>query len=145
MKSSKTEIGFQIKTVSNLIGRRFHEGSNKDKTNELTGMQRWIIRFIYINRDRDVFQKDIEKEFNVRRSTATGMLQLLVKNGYLSRESVSYDARLKKLVLTEKAIIIQQKIEKKINDIEETLVTGLSEEEIKNFQLIIEKIKKNIE
>ena len=84
MKSSKTEIGFQIKTVSNLIGRRFHEGSNKDKTNELTGMQRWIIRFIYINRDRDVFQKDIEKEFNVRRSTATGMLQLLVKNGYLS-------------------------------------------------------------
>lgn len=145
MRSSKTEIGFQIKIVSNIIKRRFHEGTNKEHPDDLTGMQGWIIRFIYLNRDIEVFQKDIEKEFNIRRSTATGMLKLLEKNGYLIRESVNYDARLKKLVLTEKAIVIQQKIEKKINEIEKTLVIGLSEEEIKSFHVIIEKIKRNIE
>lgn len=139
------EIGFEVKTLSNLIKRKFLEGMEKDNANDLTGVQRWTIRYIYLNRDKDIFQKDIEKEFKIRRSTATGVLQLLEKNGYILREHVEQDARLKKLVLTDKAITVQKKIEKRITEVEKILVKGLTEEEIENFYSIIEKIKKNAE
>ena len=140
----KREIGLEIKTVSNLIKRRFIEGCEEDKR-ELTRTQSWIIRYIYINNDREIFQRDIEKEFQIRRSTATGLLQLLEKNGYILREFVSHDARLKKLVLTNKEIRIQENIEKRIEEIEGTLSKDLSEEEISTFYSIMDKIKKNIE
>ena len=51
----------------------------------------------------DIYQKDVEKEFQIRRSTATGTLQILEKNGFIRREPVKQDARLKKLVPTDKA------------------------------------------
>ena len=59
---------------------------------------------------KDIYQKDIEKEFQIRRSTATGILQLLEKNGFVIRETVEWDARLKKLVPTAKAEGVREEI-----------------------------------
>ena len=52
----------------------------------------------------DVYQKDVEQEFRIRRSTATVMLQSLEQKGYLVRVASTEDARLKRILLTEKAI-----------------------------------------
>ena len=89
-------VGGEIRMLSNLIKRCMDDGMPP----ETTGMQGWIIGFLHRNEDRDMFQRDVEAEFNIRRSTATGILQLMEKNGFLLREPVAYDARLKKLVLT---------------------------------------------
>ena len=89
-------VGGEIRVLSNLIKRCMDDGMPP----ETTGMQGWIIGFLHRNEDRDMFQRDVEAEFNIRRSTATGILQLMEKNGFLLREPVAYDARLKKLVLT---------------------------------------------
>ena len=93
-------VGGEIRMLSNLIKRCMDDGMPP----ETTGMQGWIIGFLHRNEDRDMFQRDVEAEFNIRRSTATGILQLMEKNGFLLREPVAYDARLKKLVLTPKAL-----------------------------------------
>ena len=63
-------------------------------------MQGWIIGYLYQNRDKEVFQRDIQEQFSIRRSTVTGILQLMEKNGLITRSSVERDARLKKLELT---------------------------------------------
>lgn len=44
---------------------------------EVTGMHGWLIG--YIERQGDVYQRDVEKRFNMRRSTVTKMLQLMEK------------------------------------------------------------------
>lgn len=54
--------------------------------------------------DRNIFQKDIEQEFSISRATVSNLVQLVEKKGYISREAISEDARLKKLVLTNKGI-----------------------------------------
>ena len=88
-------VGGEIRVLSNLIKRCMDDG-----TPEITGMRAVDHRLLHRNEDRDMFQRDVEAEFNIRRSTATGILQLMEKNGFLLREPVAYDARLKKLVLT---------------------------------------------
>ena len=142
-------IGFEIKTLSNLIKRRIDESrtnEEKEELAEITGVQGWIIGYIFDHsKEKDVFQKDIEKEFNIRRSTATGILQLMERKGYIQREAVAHDGRLKKLTLTPKAIAIHFKVMEKINEVEDKLKQGLSEGEIMFFFELMEKIRKNIE
>ena len=104
-----------------------------------------MIRYFYENRDTDVFQRDFESRFSIRRSTATNMLKLMEKNGIIHRESVPYDARLKKIVLTEKAIEIHKKATKNIEMVENTLKKGITEEELIVFYNVVDKIKNNLE
>ena len=63
---------------------------------ELTAMHGWILGYLCRNEHKDIFQKDIEAEFKICRSTVTNILKLMEKKGYIKRESVPYDARLKK-------------------------------------------------
>jgi len=138
-------IGFEIKVLSNLIKRNLDEASSEDGQDALTGMQGWVIGYVLANANREVFQKDIEKDFNIRRATVTGVLQLMERNGLIIRESVAYDARLKKITLTSKALELHEQNVQRFLDFEAKLTRGLSKEEIDSFYAIAEKLKKNLE
>lgn len=139
-------IGPEIKMLSNLIKRNIHNSSVFTEADKLTGTHGWIIGYLYDHcNDGPIFQRDLEAEFSIRRSTATGILQLMEKNEMIVREPVDYDARLKRIVLTPKAIEIHVAIVEEIKRIEARLSYGLTEEEIQLFFSIIRKIKKNVE
>ena len=128
MKKSET-VGFQIRCTANLVSR-FIENSHKDNENEerITKMQGWVIDYIYDHRTEDVFQRDIEKEFEIRRSTATELLKLMEKNELLIRQPVPNDLRLKKLILTQKALNQHRKMDKMIKEVEAVMLNGISPE-----------------
>ncbi|WP_310603167.1 MarR family winged helix-turn-helix transcriptional regulator [Anaerosporobacter sp.] len=139
-------IGFEIKSVSNLIMRSIDAKIAEIPGHDCTKMHGWIIGYVYDKgKNHDVFQKDIEREFKIRRSTATGMLQLMEKNGYMKRVSVEYDARLKKLVLTQKAIDLHKAIRTNIDEFEQGLMDCLTKEEQDVFFQITGKLKRMLE
>lgn len=137
-------IGFEVRTLSNLIRRHVDSFSAEREIDSITGVQRWVIGYLFHRQDRDVFQRDLEKEFLIRRSTATAILQLMEKNGLITRERVDQDARLKRLLLTPKAKEIHTMIMKEIEAFEKTLTYGIPEEEMAAFFQTLEKIKGNI-
>ena len=96
------------------------------------------------NDKKDIFQRDIEEEFSVRRSTATGILQLMEKNNLIKREPVSYDARLKKLVLTKKALDIQNEINQEIKAHDKKLSQNISKDDLEIFFKVMKQIRKNL-
>ncbi|MEG1619770.1 MAG: MarR family transcriptional regulator [Eubacterium sp.] len=134
-------IGFEVKSLSNLIKRRIDTIEGNDG---ITGMQGYIIGYIYDHPDREIFQRDVEKECSIRRSTATGILKLMEKNGFITREAVGYDARLKKLVLTDKALAHQQNFMAEIEQIERSLQAHLTAKEVTDFRRILKQMKKNM-
>lgn len=138
------QLGLEIRTLNNCV-KRFVQSSKPPELQESTGVHGWAIRYFYENRDKDIFQRDFEERFSIRRSTATNMLKLMEKNGIITRESVDYDARLKKIVLTEKAIAIHKKAVKNIEMIESTLKNGITDEELASFYNVLDKIKLNLE
>ena len=109
-----------------------------------TLMHGWIIRYLYTNQDKDVFQKDIEQYFSIGRSTVTNIIQLMERKGYIARESVEHDARLKKVVLTEKGIRNQEMLEDLVESLDTRLVDGITDEELYVFYSVIEKLKRNL-
>jgi DNA-binding MarR family transcriptional regulator len=141
----KKVVGFEIKVLSNLLKRAINKQITKNYGQELTGMQGMIIGYIsHHSKERDIYQRDIETNFNIRRSSVTGILQTMEKNELLVRESVSHDARLKRLVLTDKAEKINKIIHQSITEVEDRLQQDLTEIELAQFFHTIEKIKKNI-
>ena len=140
----KNALGYQIKSLERMIYHRHTLSTTRSYVDSLTGTHGWVIRYLYENKDNDIFQRDIEKTFGVRRSTVTSMLQIMEKNGLIIRGSVPYDSRLKKITPTEKALELHRRISDEIDAIEAELSAGLSEEEISAFISTIEKIKKNL-
>ena len=102
MKRREEKIGFEIRRLDHMLGRNMQAHVRAAGIDEVTLMHGWIIRYLYTNQDKDVFQKDIEQYFSIGRSTVTNIIQLMERKGYIARESVEHDARLKKVVLTEK-------------------------------------------
>ena len=138
------QLGFEIRTLNNCV-KRFVHSTRPPEFEESTGVHGWAIRYFYENRDKDIFQRDFEARFSIRRSTATNMLKLMEKNGLITRQSVSYDARLKKIVLTNKGIEIYKIATKNIERMENTLKKGITEEELLSFYSVADKIKANLE
>ena len=100
----------------------------------LTGVQCRIMYYILGKcGDGPVFQRDVESAFRFSRSTATGILQLMEKNGLIRRESVAGDARLKNLVPTEKAAHLVAQIGESLQRMEQQLTYGLSDEQLSQF------------
>lgn len=141
----KKLVGFEIKILANLIKRKIDAAMISRCTDNLTAMHGWIIGYIYKHgSESDIFQRDIESKFSIRRSTATGILQLMEKNDLIVRQPVDYDARLKKLVLTPKAVSMHEETTREIMKIEELLTQSLTKEEIEEFFIIAEKIKSSL-
>jgi len=141
----KRAISFEIRMLANLVKRSMETSAANDGQETTTGLQGWIIGFLVNNADREVFQRDIEKEFDIRRATVTGILQLMERDGLIERKSVEQDARLKKIILTEKAKRIHEVNYQRFVEFEKKLQADLTAEELDTFCSIVEKLKKNLE
>ena len=95
-------LGKAIHDLDNLIFRNMLAQGRKYGYDQVTVMNGWIVKYLVLNQDKDIFQKDIEKEFGITKSTVAGIIKLMEKKGFIERISVPRDARLKKLVLTDK-------------------------------------------
>lgn len=138
-------IGIEIRVLANLIGRHLNDISSHKFDCNLTGPQGLFLCYLYDHQDEEIFQKDLEVNFNVRRSTVTGLLHCLESNDFIKRVGVDYDARLKKIILTPKALEFKDTLEKYIQEMEHTLTKNLEPEEINEFIRIIGKMKRNLE
>ena len=116
-----------------------------DEPGDLTILQKSILHFIlFETMQRNLYQKDLEKEFKVRRSTASENLRLLEKKGYLYRECAKEDARLKKIIPTEKAVCLRGQLLKSIERTEERIRQGIPEEDLKVFFRVLKQISANL-
>lgn len=130
-----------------IFAKRLHRKIGKEAGQYgLTAVQGRILGYIYHRSDKkDIFQKDIEEELDIRRSSVTSVLQLMEKNEFIKRVSVSKDARLKKIVLTEKGLEIQRNVYASIVKIEESLKDELSENEVKIFVNLIDRLIEKVD
>ncbi len=143
VKIENNDIGRSIHILSRQIKRKVDEAVSKYN---VTAVQCSFIEFINRNRkEGNVYAKDIESRFNMRRATVAEILSLMEKNGLIERKSMSEDARLKEITLTKKSTEIINSVETEVKKVEKDLKKDLTEEELQNFMNILEKMSKNLE
>lgn len=140
----KEHLGFEIRTLSNLINRRINQMVAEEEKEALTARQAWVLRFLVCQKDRAAAQRDIEERFSIRRSTASHMLTLMENNGYIKRVPVPEDARMKHIVVTEKGLAAHERMADRLIRFEAMLQKGMTGEELENFLCMIKRLEENI-
>ena len=137
------DCGAYIHILSNRLKARLNSAIQNQG---ITGVQsRFIFYILNHSKDGPVFQRDLENVFGIGRSTATGVLNLMEKNGIIVRESVSTDGRLKSLVPTKKAEELDAKVRESFRETDRILTKGLSEEDILKFKEVAQIMTENLE
>ncbi len=147
MQSNSTaeSIGHEIKALDHLMQRKMIMIASKSGLDKVTVMHGWIIGYLSHNINTDIYQKDIESEFAISRSTVTNILKLMEKKGYITRTSVESDARLKKISLTDKGKQTGAILQKAVDENEKVFDKLLDEDEKKSFLLLIKKLRYGLE
>ena len=136
------EIGKQIQMLSRKIKRKMDETF---LNYGITGGQAFKLKFIHEKQKVEkVYAKNIENEFDMRRPTVTGILQLMEQNQLIERKAEGKDARLKEIVITKKGMEIVNSIDSNVEQVEKKLVMNIPKEEIQAFLTTIDKLLKNI-
>ncbi len=140
----KRHIGYAVQSLNRRIGQVMNNIPAMRENKNLTGIQVWILNFLFRRRGEDTFQRDVEAEFNIRRSTATQLLQAMEEGGLIRRVSVGYDARLKKIELTDCADEIRKQLEEQIRRTERQLTEGFTGEELNTFFEYVRRFNENL-
>lgn len=143
---NEEQIGYQIKELGRLLDKNvFQKSLLSTGSDTITAMHGWMLGYLYHKRNQEVFQKDIEADFHMAKSSVTSALQNLEKYGYIRRVSVERDARLKKIELTESGLQFHNDVESSIDDMEERLASGLTEKQKHEFFAMLAQIKEQLE
>lgn len=138
----ENEIGKYIRIVSRQLKRNMDETLSKYN---VTGVQSMLIGYIYKkSKQGEVFARDIEEEFDMRKATVTGIIQLMESNGLIIRKAKQGDCRLKSIVLTPRALQIEKIAKKQINITEKEIVKEMTKEEQEIFLKLLKKASYNL-
>lgn len=138
----KKSIGFEIKTISDLIKKKIM--CDKENDCHISHTQIKIIQYMFMHRDKTIYQRDIEKEFNLKRSTVSGIINTMQKNNLVKRIESKDDLRLKQLILTEVALKKINILVDKIVKFDKSLENNISKKDLEVFYKVTEQIKNNI-
>ena len=133
-------LGILINKIANQLKRKMDKEMNENYN--LTKTQSLVLS--YINSNKEIYQKDIEKRFSIRRSTATEILNLMEKRNLIKRIPSKIDKRLNNIEITEEGIKLEKVGKEKIKELEKHMTKSLTKEEKKELIRLLEKVEQNL-
>ena len=91
-----------------------------------------------------VYQRELERYFDLSHVTVIGLLKRLSENNYVKIEVSETDRRQRKVFLTERALSIAADIAHQIAEFEQMLTDTLSEAEIQSMQRYLDIVYHNL-
>lgn len=139
------DVSFYVKKLANHMERYAHTRYSRKELEEYSLMNMWVVDFLFNQKGKDTFQKDVEAEFFISPSTASKMLNLMEEKSLIKRTSLPEDGRLKKLELQPKGRKLQVICKAIRQDMEEKVTSHLTEEETAQFKSLCRKMIHSME
>lgn len=133
----------EINDFHRELSSTIYDGSIPDKK-ILNNTQLHIVMYLLRNMDRDVCQKELEAEIHLKKASVTGTLDSLEEKGIITRTMCEDDKRKKFIKLTDKALNMKSQIMDRIDEVNTRVVKDISEEDLKTFLNVLEKMKENL-
>lgn len=138
-------LGFELRVIHNLIREVVRKTTPMKDKPPLTQLQAGIMGYLFRHREEPVYQKNIEEEFRISRATATNTLQVMEKNGKITRSCMDKDARLKRIQMTPEAIADHMQVEAHMRMMDERMLSGINGKDQAELFRLLEIIRNNLE
>lgn len=136
-------LGLEIRLVSNLIYNKMNQVTMESEA--ISFHQCLILQHLSQNADKEIYQKDIEQLFSIKRPTANEMLRALEIKGYISRTASKQDSRKNILSATESGIAASERLTQKMYCLMKKLHGDIDKKELEQFEVTLKKLWKNME
>lgn len=136
-------LGLEVRILSNLIYNKLNQMTLE--TENLTIHQCWILQYLANNAGKEIYQKDIEQLFSIKRSTANQMLRTMEFRGFLWRTISGEDARKNVLTVTKDGLAAWEHLAKRLYQFMLKLHGDIPQTELEQFQVTLRKLWHNIE
>ena len=137
----KTRGGTLLSQVHQVCGRVWNKILRENDMADLEGARRRII-FALWGRD-DVPIKTLCEKTSLDKSTLTGIIDRLERDGYITKKPSELDKRSTLISLTGKEQEFAQKVQKVSNQMNKIFYKGFTNEEILLFDSMLERILAN--
>ncbi len=135
------QIGRQINKISNYLRRRSQKTQEKIG---ITNNQALVLDYIMAS-NCPVYQKDIEKEFDLRSSSVTELIDGMEEKGWIERIVSPSDKRLKQIVFKDNSDVVRNSIKNEICTTEKQLIKGINKKDLEVFMKVTNQMLKNLE
>ncbi len=102
-----------------------------------------IRTLLFLVRNEGISQLELSKYLNLDKSSITSQLQILERNGYISRHTSENDARMHQLMITDKTREISEPLRMVFSSWTVTLLDGFCESEKTEIFAYLEKMLSN--
>ena len=140
----ENHVGYQLKMLDRMFCKQMMKLIREEEYEGITMLSGWIMEYLAFREHEVTYQKDIEKTFRTGKSTIAGAMKLLEKYGFIVRNAVKGDARLKQVCLTNAGEAYIQRIKQRKIQMEQRVTKGLSRQEITDFLNIVKKMQANL-
>jgi Transcriptional regulators len=124
-----------IRRINNIYDHRLQQY-------DLTGSQLSVLFQLW--KKDGLTQKEIQESLNIRAASVSGLVDTLSNKGFIVRKQDTEDARTKRLYLTKEGMHLQSLTMKIIEEIEDSITEGFSQDEKIILLCWIKKLYKNL-
>ena len=137
-------IGAGLRALDNRIMRYVEQRFRGLDNDMITGTNSWIMLYLYKNIERDVYQRELEEEFGITRSTVSKIVKLMEQKGLIERCTDEADARRLLIRLTDKARGIASEMDSVRYELNERLLRGFDQHEIDILNEYMDRMMRNM-
>lgn len=135
----------EIKNLNNcMVKKLFTLGKKEDEKFHPRPLQVEIITYLIENKDKTIYQKDIEEKLKISKAAVSDVLNSMEVRGIITKEADVCDARRKRIIISKKAIETHDVMMKRLDSLNDSILDGISEDELNIFYKVIEKLRENM-
>ncbi len=139
----KTSGGFLLSQIHQLSGRAFEKMLRESEVDAFNGAQGRILYVLWEHEMLSITQ--VGKLTSLAKTTLTGMLDRMEEGGLVERIPDQKNRRQIFIRITEKAKAFREKYDEVSEQMSELFYQDFREEEIKEFEDMLRRIKANLE
>lgn len=140
-KTNKKHIGFLIKNIDDKLKAKANANL---KEHGLTIAQGRVLSILAELKGANTTQKDLEEALGVSHPTMVGIISRMEAGGFVVCHQDTNDKRNKIVMMTEKAVAVDNNIEKVIESNENEMLKPLSDTERKELARMLSLIINNL-
>ena len=109
----------------------------------LTGAQCHILGYLLAHQDKEIYSSEIHAKLYLSRAAVSGLLKKLRNKGLLVFEMEPSDDRLKRIILTDQAMELEERMARSFTYVEDFLYRDFSDEEKEQMETLLKKMLAN--
>ena len=141
-------LGIEFKQTSKVIkayvGRLISNNLNEHQI-KISTTEGLFLHYVYQHDDRVVSSKTLIEAFGVSKATVSQTLASLIRKGLIEFDEWAEDGRVKRILLTKKAQILEEDVNKALEDADAFFKEAFTPNELDELHMLMKKLRDHIQ